>query len=239
MCDNTSTIKIAENEKAAKRTRHLGAQIHYPKEQVEKGVVKIDFVPGKEQLADIMTKPLGPQKFIPNRDQLMTKLIITSISVLCLINLVSTYRFQTTDPIIYQVTDHVVADEIVEYIIDFTELNPCTYIGKADESFISVLNGEYHRQTDLIESCQQISNTEWLKLEMEIPNLHNPHQHYVAAVKRIYKRGIIGDLIVGGAGFTLGICTSNMFQSVLNLLGYKDATTQQLEDQGIHLHRID
>lgn len=73
-CDNTSTISIAENEQAAKRTRHLGAQIHYPKEQIERGIIKVDFVPGREQLADILTKPLGPQKFIPNCERLMAKI---------------------------------------------------------------------------------------------------------------------------------------------------------------------
>lgn len=62
-CDNSSAIFIAKEEKAAHRTRHLGAQIKYPKEQSIKGEVIIKKIAAFDQLADLLTKPVAKTKF--------------------------------------------------------------------------------------------------------------------------------------------------------------------------------
>lgn len=171
----------------------------------------------------------------------MKKGLLTSLSILCFISLTLAHKFQTTDPLAYQVTNHAVADEVFEYVIDFTAINPCPELGKADDSFTSVLSGEYHEQVRLQERCQTSFREEWLKLIKEIPNLHEPHNNYLVAMKKLRTKRAIGidDAILATSGFTLGICTSNMFRSVLNFFGYKDATTQHLDDQDKHLKRID
>lgn len=136
-CDNTSTIQIASNKKAAKRTRHLGAQIHYPKEQIENGFINIEHVPSGDQLADMLTKPLGPQKFIQNRKKLMTNVIMTMLAITCLFSgtTAESYRFDTVTPILYGPTAHFVEDRIIDYEIDFTYIDPCKSIANPQDTF--------------------------------------------------------------------------------------------------------
>ena len=61
--DNRSTIKVAENASAMRRTKHIDIRHHFLREHVENGTIIIKPVSTKEQLADIMTKILGRQDF--------------------------------------------------------------------------------------------------------------------------------------------------------------------------------
>jgi hypothetical protein len=56
--DNQGSIKIATEPNYRRRTRHVDVHHHYVREEVENGTIKLEYVPSKENLADILTKPL-------------------------------------------------------------------------------------------------------------------------------------------------------------------------------------
>ena len=63
--DNQGAIRLASNPENHRRTKHINVRYHYVRELVENGVVKINYIPTKDMLADALTKPLGPLKFRP------------------------------------------------------------------------------------------------------------------------------------------------------------------------------
>lgn len=117
----------------------MGAQIQFPKEQADKGIIKVIHVPSNDQHADMLTKPLGPQKFTPNRNQLM-KTLLMLMTIFCVSANVNS-ELQTTGPIIYGKTNYLVEDKMIEYEIDFTYINPCDAITNEKSSFWGVLQG--------------------------------------------------------------------------------------------------
>jgi hypothetical protein len=62
-CDNTSAINISKNPIQHSRTKHIDIRHHFLCDLVESEVVSLSFIPTKNQLADILTKPLDCSKF--------------------------------------------------------------------------------------------------------------------------------------------------------------------------------
>jgi hypothetical protein len=69
-CDNQSCIKLSENPVCHDRSKHIEIKYHYIREMVQKGAVKLQYVPTDEQVADVLTKPLSRVKFEYFRDKL-------------------------------------------------------------------------------------------------------------------------------------------------------------------------
>jgi hypothetical protein len=63
MCDNTSAINISKNHVQHSKTKHIPIKYHFLREQVQDQVVKLEYVPSKEKIADIFTKPLPRESF--------------------------------------------------------------------------------------------------------------------------------------------------------------------------------
>ncbi|PLW53078.1 hypothetical protein PCANC_05790 [Puccinia coronata f. sp. avenae] len=63
MCDNDAAVKISKDNSANKRTRHCERECFYVNEQIHRRCLDIEWVPSQQQLADIMTKALGPMPF--------------------------------------------------------------------------------------------------------------------------------------------------------------------------------
>lgn len=61
--DNQSTIKIVSNPKDSGRLKHVDVKHFYVRELVEKGCIKIDYIPTNKQQADILTKSLPAPAF--------------------------------------------------------------------------------------------------------------------------------------------------------------------------------
>jgi len=62
--DNTSCIKLTENGRSnSDRTRHIKMHYFFMKDQIERGEVKLVYVPTHKMIADILTKPLGGELF--------------------------------------------------------------------------------------------------------------------------------------------------------------------------------
>ncbi|CAK1579746.1 unnamed protein product [Parnassius mnemosyne] len=70
--DNQSAIKLINNPIYHKRTKHIDVKYYFIREKVELGMIKINYVPSKDQLADILTKALPTQTFIYIRDQIIS-----------------------------------------------------------------------------------------------------------------------------------------------------------------------
>eukprot|EP00253_Pinus_taeda_P019544 PITA_19544 len=63
LCDNTSEISISKNPVMHSKTKHIPIKYHFLQEQLLEQKVKLEYVPSKEQVADILTKPLPRETF--------------------------------------------------------------------------------------------------------------------------------------------------------------------------------
>ena len=45
------------------KTKHIEIRYHFIQDMIQKGVVKLKYVPKEEQVADVLTKPLARVKF--------------------------------------------------------------------------------------------------------------------------------------------------------------------------------
>ena len=70
LCDNESAIKIAYNPVQHSRTKHIEIRNHFIRDHVARGDIELCYVPTKDQLADIFTKPLDEARFCYLRNEL-------------------------------------------------------------------------------------------------------------------------------------------------------------------------
>jgi hypothetical protein len=68
--DNQGAIALAKNPHLHERSRHIDISYHYIRDLVQKGRVKIDYIPTAEMIADGFTKPLERTAFDKFKDQL-------------------------------------------------------------------------------------------------------------------------------------------------------------------------
>ena len=69
-CDNQSCVKMSINLVQHDRTKHVEMKYHYVPEMVQRRAVELRYVPTDEQIADVLTKPLGQGKFVYFQDRL-------------------------------------------------------------------------------------------------------------------------------------------------------------------------
>ena len=79
LCDHTSAINISKNPIMHSKTKHIPIKYHFLREQVLEQNVKLEYVPSKEQVADIFTKPLPRETF----EYLRQKLGVVDASSCC------------------------------------------------------------------------------------------------------------------------------------------------------------
>lgn len=73
--DNKSAIALAKNPVHHERSKHIDTRYHFIRECVEDRKVKLEHIKTEAQIADILTKPVGKQRFI----ELKEKMGVTAI----------------------------------------------------------------------------------------------------------------------------------------------------------------
>lgn len=72
--DNKSAISLANNPVHHERSKHIDRRFHFIRDAVKKnGDIKLDYTRTEVQLADILTKPLGRQRFLELRNKIGVK----------------------------------------------------------------------------------------------------------------------------------------------------------------------
>jgi len=69
-CDNVSAIYLADNPVQHQRTKHIEINIHFVRENVARGQVRVLHVPSRYHIVDIFTKGLPLVLFEDFRDNL-------------------------------------------------------------------------------------------------------------------------------------------------------------------------
>ena len=69
-CDNTSAISLSKNPVQHSKAKHIPIKFHYLREQATNKNIKLEYIPTKEQVADIFTKPLNRETFEHLRQKL-------------------------------------------------------------------------------------------------------------------------------------------------------------------------
>ena len=69
-CDNNSAIKLSKNLVMHGRSKHIDVRFHFLRDLANDGIVELVHCGSKDQLADVMTKPLKLELFLKMREQL-------------------------------------------------------------------------------------------------------------------------------------------------------------------------
>lgn len=69
-CDNQSTCSLTHNPILHARTKHMELDLFFVREKVIAKQLTVIQVPGQDQWADLLTKPLSPTRFLLLRDKL-------------------------------------------------------------------------------------------------------------------------------------------------------------------------
>src|SRR2546423_13951861 len=59
-CDNQGTIALAKNPTHHAKMKHVDVQLHFIRDHIEKGTIKIRYCPTEDMLADLMQGWRGP-----------------------------------------------------------------------------------------------------------------------------------------------------------------------------------
>jgi hypothetical protein len=70
MCDNSSTICLAQNPVFHGRAKHIKVRHRFLRDHVEKGDIVMKYIDTEMQLADIFTKPLDATRSTSLRGEL-------------------------------------------------------------------------------------------------------------------------------------------------------------------------
>ena len=65
--DNKSAIALCKNPVHHDRSKHINIRYHYIRDCVEEGKLEVNYICTDDQLADILTRSLGLQKFVKMR----------------------------------------------------------------------------------------------------------------------------------------------------------------------------
>jgi hypothetical protein len=68
--DNKSAINLCKNPVLHDRSKHIDTRFHFIRECVEKKQIAVEYVRTEDQLADILTKPVGRVRFLELRKKM-------------------------------------------------------------------------------------------------------------------------------------------------------------------------
>lgn len=62
--DNQSAISLAKNPLCHSRSKHIDTRYHFIREELQSGVITVKYIPTRQMVADILTKPLSKSPFV-------------------------------------------------------------------------------------------------------------------------------------------------------------------------------
>ena len=68
--DNQGALDLIKNPEHHSRTKHIDIQYHYVREVAADGLIETGYIPTRDMIADIMTKPLVTASFLHLREKL-------------------------------------------------------------------------------------------------------------------------------------------------------------------------
>jgi len=68
--DNQSCIKLSKNPMFHDHSKHIKIRYHHLRDYVQKGIVKLPYIPTDEQTTDNLTKALARSSFVHFKDKL-------------------------------------------------------------------------------------------------------------------------------------------------------------------------
>ena len=69
--DNKGCVELVKTPKMRPRTCHIAINYHHFHKHIHKGLIKVEWIDTKNQLADIFTKPLAGELFKDLRKKLL------------------------------------------------------------------------------------------------------------------------------------------------------------------------
>ena len=69
--DNQGSIAMVQHDVFHDRSKHMDLRYHYVREQLAEGVVSVIYCPTSDMMADLFTKPLGPERIKPLVDRVL------------------------------------------------------------------------------------------------------------------------------------------------------------------------
>jgi hypothetical protein len=73
-CDNEACLSLIKNPQCTSKAKHIDIVHHFVRERVANQELAFKFVAGKDNLADMFTKPLPPVDFLKHRSRLLKPL---------------------------------------------------------------------------------------------------------------------------------------------------------------------
>ncbi|KAK3788830.1 hypothetical protein RRG08_032853 [Elysia crispata] len=61
-CDNQGAIALSKNPVHHQRSKHIDIRYHFVRDEISNGLMKVQYVPSEENLADVFTKPVSKVK---------------------------------------------------------------------------------------------------------------------------------------------------------------------------------
>ena len=70
-CDNTGALISSKTDKNHQRTRYIDIRYHLIRDHVKNGNITVEYIPTKDQPADILTKAVSGEIFLRFRDEFL------------------------------------------------------------------------------------------------------------------------------------------------------------------------
>ncbi len=70
-CDNSTAVNIIKNDQTSTKTKHAAKEYYLVHDHVEKNDIKVEWISGEEQQADILTKIISKPAYIKFKSILM------------------------------------------------------------------------------------------------------------------------------------------------------------------------
>ena len=193
LVDNTSTINLAKNPILSKRSKHIDIRFHHTRELVEKGDIKLDYIPTQEQKADILTKAMTGAKFSKQRNMLGL-VSLTFVTLFCCG--VDSSLFHETGPVVWREVPNPVASGVDRVYLKIKLKSPC---GTMNEMVSETL------LPAAIKICEQLYQDMILQ-EMNSFCPQRPHHHSLTE-RELVTIGLIAlaAVVVVGLGTTAGV----------------------------------